>query len=173
MRFVLPSAICVAVWASVCGQAQALEAKLDSKLRGFLKEQFAKDDSPGFETYAAVARANLTNNGLPMVVVYLTGNEWCGSAGCTLAVVQPIGGTFKVLSRTPIVQLPVKVLTSRAHGWSDLAVGVGGGRAKSRLVKLSFNGKGYAGNPSTSPHVSAKLGTVLIAENERGEALSP
>ena len=173
MRASPTSAIFLAIGLSLCGQAHAVEARVDPKLRAFLRQQFTKDDSPGFETYAAIASANLTKEGPPTVLVYLTGNGWCGSGGCTLAFIRAKGGSFQVLSQTPIVQLPVKVLPSRTRGWSDLAVGVRGGGAQPGFAKLSFTGKRYAGHPSTSPRVPAGQGTVLIAEHDRGEALSP
>src|SRR5665213_3420245 len=102
MRAALPFVVSLACALTVVGRGHARETMLDSKLRAFLQTEFAKDDAAGFTTRAAVAKANLTKAGPPVFAVYLMGNSWCGSGGCTLALIQPQGASFKVMSRTAL-----------------------------------------------------------------------
>jgi hypothetical protein len=75
-------------------------------------------------------------------------------------------GYYKVITKTTITRLPVRLLNTRTRGWSDIAVTVqGGGIMQAYEARLRFNGKKYPSNPTVppaqrlSPHTP---GTTLI-----------
>ncbi len=78
------------------------------------------------------------------VIVYVSGQGWCGSGGCTMLILEPFGASFKVIGRVTIVQLPIRLLHSMSHGHPDIGVVVqGGGILSGYEAVLSFNGKSY------------------------------
>jgi hypothetical protein len=110
-----------------------------------------------------------TEDGKSVDVVYVSGQGWCGSGGCTLVILESADSTFKVLGRVTIVQLPVRLLSSSKNGYPDIGVIVaGGGIQPGYEAVLSFNGASYPGNPSLPParEVSGAQGKVIIASTE-------
>ncbi|MGA8087746.1 MAG: hypothetical protein WCA10_10590 [Terracidiphilus sp.] len=107
-------------------------------------------------------------------IVYVTGQGWCGSGGCTMLILQPTESAFKVLGRVTIVQLPIRLLPSLNYGHPDIGVRVqGGGILPGYEAVLSFDGKTYPGNPSVPParKTTAARGKVIIANNENSMPL--
>ena len=49
-------------------------------------------------------------------LVYITGQRWCGSGGCTMLILEPVGSSFKVLGKITVVQLPIRLLPSTSYG---------------------------------------------------------
>jgi hypothetical protein len=109
------------------------------------------------------------DNGKAVDVVYVSGEGWCGSGGCTLLILEPIDSSFKVLGRVTIVQLPVRLLPSTKHGHPDIGVTVqGGGVLAGYEAVLSFNGESYPRNPSVPParKTSAIQGKIIVANTD-------
>src|SRR6185312_637047 len=85
-------------------------------------------------------------------IVYVSGQGWCGSGGCTMLILEPAGSSFKVLSKVTIVQLPIRLLPSVSHAHPDIGVIVsGGGIMPGYEAVLSFDGESYPRNPSLPP----------------------
>jgi hypothetical protein len=85
-------------------------------------------------------------------VVYVSGQGWCGTSGCTMLIVEPFQSSFKVLGVEPGVQLPIRLLPSMEYGHPDIGVQVsGGGIEVPYEAVLSFNGTNYPENPSMPP----------------------
>lgn len=146
---------------------------LKAFLRTYLHETAVPADD-AFKTRYAVAWKDLNDDGRPEAIVYLMGNEWCGSGGCTLLVLEQSGDGFTVRGRATIARTPIAVLTSTNHGWRDLVVQVGGGGGWSGQAVLPFRGDRYASNPTVRP--ARRLGgheaaEVLIKADDRGEVL--
>jgi hypothetical protein len=102
-------------------------------------------------------------------VVYVSGDGWCGSGGCTLLILEPTESTFKVLGKVTIVQLPVRLLSSMNNGYPDIGVIVQGrGILAGHEAVLSFNGESYPRNPSVPParKTSVVRGKVIIANTD-------
>lgn len=98
-------------------------------------------------------------------IVYVSGQDWCGSGGCTMLILKPADSSFKVLGRVTIVQLPIRVLRSMHNGHPDIGVYVqGGGILSGYEAVLAFNGKRYPSNPSTPParKATTTLGKVIV-----------
>jgi hypothetical protein len=74
---------------------------------------------------------------------------------------------FRVVLRSSVTQLPIRLLPTSTRGWRDVGVTVaGGGIAKPALARLRFNGTRYPGNPTLAPAVppNRSSGRLLIAE---------
>jgi len=106
----------------------------------------------GKTTRYSVAFVDLNDDGTPEALVYLSGPEWCGSGGCSLLILRPDGPFWKVITRTTVTQLPIRVLSTKTNGWHDVTVWVrGGGIQPGYEARLRFNGRKYPGNPSAPP----------------------
>jgi hypothetical protein len=85
-------------------------------------------------------------------LVYVSGQRWCGSGGCTLLILQPQGSSFRVIGKVTIVQLPIRLLSSARNRYPNLGVRVqGGGIQAGYEAELSFDGKAFPENPSLPP----------------------
>lgn len=149
-----------------------LDAGLKTFLQGYLSDRFGPDET----TRVALTAVDLGGDGVKELLVYVSGRNWCGSGGCVLLVVAPSGSAHRVLSRTTIAKLPIRVLSSRTNGWRDLAVWVqGGGIMTGYEAKLPFNGRSYASNPSNPPALplQRETGRIVISADDVGEPLYP
>src|SRR4051812_39827454 len=63
----------------------------------------------------ASADVDLGGDGQTEVVAYLMGSNICGSGGCTAVVLTRTGGNWRVVNSMDVVQLPIRVLTTRSH----------------------------------------------------------
>ncbi|WP_294120622.1 hypothetical protein [Sphingomonas sp.] len=111
------------------------------------------------------ADADLNGDGLPEALIYNL--DGCGSGGCTLVILSPKGKTFRVLLRSTVTQLPIRVLSTSTQGWRDIGVSVfGGGITKAYMAQLRFNGRRYPSNPTVAPAtpLATPAGKLLIAE---------
>lgn len=86
-----------------------------------------------------------------MDLVYISGDEWCGSGGCFAVLLEPNGLSFKVIQKFTLARLPIKILPSLTHGWHDLAMPVQGGGISGHVAVLQYNGSKYPSNPSMAP----------------------
>ena len=110
------------------------------------------------------ATADLNGDRRAEILVYATDSEDCGSGGCVLYVLSPRADTYRIVMRATIVQLPIRLLATKSHGWRDIGVTVrGGGSPNADMARLRFNGHRYPSNPSVPPAIAARpSGKVLI-----------
>src|SRR5258708_38993361 len=97
---------------SAAGAAHA-SAKLSDGVAAFVQRTF------GTSTYKR-ADAHLNGDGRKEVFVYLTDPDYCGSGGCSLAILSPRHGSYRVLVRTTVTRLPIMLLATSTHGWRDV-----------------------------------------------------
>ena len=106
------------------------------------------------------------------VVVYITGQSWCGSGGCTTLVLAPERSSYEVVTKITITRLPIRLLSTESNGWHDIAVRVeGGGIQPGYEADLSFDGKRYPPNPSSPPariSTGKEEGHVIIPVTSEG-----
>lgn len=120
-------------------------------VRRFLQD-YAKISDHNKTTRYFSAIVNLKDDGTREVVVYLTGDVWCGSGGCTTLILAPKDSSYQIVTRITITRPPIRILTSRSNGWHDIGVWVqGGGVQPGYEAELSFDGQSYPNNPSISP----------------------
>lgn len=118
------------------------------------------------------ATVDLNGDGVDEILVRASSRDYCGSGGCTLFVLSPEGGDFRVVMRATVTNPPVRVLDSVAHGWKDIGVTVsGGGAGRPYEARLRFDGVRYPGNPTVAPAEPvtgpSPAGRILIAGENR------
>jgi hypothetical protein len=142
-------------------------------LQDYLKSAGVGDDET---TKYSASFVNLSGEGKEDVVVYLTGQSWCGSGGCTTLILAPRDSSYRVVTKITITRPPIRVLATRSNGWHDISVRVqGGGIQPGYEALLSFDGKSYPRNPSTPParRLTEKVsGEVLVPATTEGGPLN-
>jgi len=139
---------------------------LKAYLRSYLSRGIALSDTT---TRIAAISVKTDDGKIAEDIVYVSGQQWCGSGGCLMLILKPVGSSFEVLGRVTIVQLPIRLLPSMHDGYPDIGVHVqGGGIQAGYEAVLSFDGKGYPTNPSMPParQTTAVQGKVVIASTE-------
>ena len=148
----------------------------DNRLKVFLQRylsdrRFGVDKTTRFSS-ASVKRSDGT---IEEVVVYVSGQGWCGSGGCILLVFEPRGTSYNIIGRASIVWPPIRVLQSSTNARRDIGVWVqGGGIQPGYEAVLQFNGKRYPGNPTVPPArrlTGETAGEVLIPGAENAQTL--
>ncbi|MBB5711935.1 FG-GAP repeat protein [Sphingomonas xinjiangensis] len=110
------------------------------------------------------AAADLNGDGAAEIIVRAEASNFCGSGGCTLYVLSPRAGGYRIVTRMTITQPPIRVLATSTRGWRDLGVRVGGGGiTRWYEARLRFDGRSYPRNPSVAP--------ARPAENAQGRTV--
>lgn len=139
------------ICAVVLSGVPATAATGSQDLRLFLQKYCqGGDPAPDRTTRYSVASVSLDDR-TQMDLVYISGDEWCGSGGCFAVLLEPGGLSFKVIQKFTLARLPIKVLPSLTHGWHDLAMPVQGGGIPGHVAVLQYNGSKYPSNPSMAP----------------------
>ncbi|HEY7393180.1 MAG TPA: lysozyme inhibitor LprI family protein [Bryobacteraceae bacterium] len=109
---------------------------------------------------------DLNGDGKPEAIVYLIGNQWCGSGGCNTLILAQKDDSWRVVTNETITWPPIRVLARTSKGWHDIGVWVqGGGTQPGYEAELAFNGESYLPNPKVPParRVEGKpAGAVVI-----------
>jgi hypothetical protein len=151
-------------------------ANQETALKGFLQNYLSSQNSgQAKETYYQSAFVDLKDNGTLDAVVYLTGNGWCGSGGCTTLILSPKNSSYDVVARITVTRLPIRVLSTKSNAWHDIAVRVqGGGVIRAYDAELRFNGQTYPNNPTVPPAVRLRKepeGKVVVPFGAAGSPL--
>lgn len=125
----------------------AAEAAPPAGLEAFLRARHADDGALRY----AFGTVDLNGDGSDEVLAWVAGPMVCGSGGCGLYVLTPVGDSWRVVTQTSVTQTPIGVLPTSTNGWRDLAVSIGGGGAPAGWVKLAFDGTTYPKNPTVAP----------------------
>ena len=156
--------------------AQRMTSESASAAEDSVKKFLQAMDDAKTTRYIAVFR-DLNGDGATEAIVYLIGNEWCGSGGCSMLILARAGASWRIVTRTTITQTPVRVLATTSNGWHSLGVWVqGGGIQPGYEAELRFNGKAYPKNPSVPPARRLKgetAGEVVIASAQNAISLYP
>jgi hypothetical protein len=157
--------------------AHATESDMkDVSLQTFLQE-YLKGSSSTVDptTRYSVAKLSLDDK-TQMDFVYISGQRWCGSGGCTALLLRLDRTSFKVIEKFSLVRLPILVLPNLTNGWHDIALWVRGGGASGRPAVLRYNGARYPSNPSTepAPHLTElPAGGIELPLRPDGDLLYP
>ncbi|PKV13416.1 hypothetical protein [Xanthomonas prunicola] len=153
----------------------ALKREIDARL-SFGSRNAKKTASPETPAEIQVSIGGLRKNHKD-AVVYLNGNRYCGSGGCTILVLaddrsaSSSSPAYRHVSGFITAKTPIVALKTSHHGWRDLGVFVsGGGITEGYTATLMFDGKRYQGNPTLpSRHKAPTAGidTVLIGQPDR------
>jgi hypothetical protein len=153
------------------GQQAVVINQPSAQLKAYLRDYLSLGGkvAPDTTTRITAISVRSDNGKTEENIVYVSGQRWCGSGGCTMLILEPSGSFFKVLGKVTIVQLPITLLHSMSHGHPDIGVLVqGGGILPGYEAVLSFDGKSYPNNPFMPPaqKVTAVRGKVIIATTE-------
>lgn len=171
---------CLVPSATNCSSNAQTTGNRGNSLKAYL-QNFVGESDPSLEKdkqteYSAVF-VDLKDDGSKEVIVYLSGQAWCGSGGCTMLIVAPQDQSYRVVTEVPITRLPIRMLATKSNGWHDIGVVVaGGGILQGYEAKLSFDGRRYPHNPSTAPahRLNTKVkGTVVMPSTVVAEPLYP
>ena len=157
----LAVALAFLLFLSCLSQAQSSPA-----LIRFLQDYVGSSGQSRDTEYTA-ALVDLRDKGTKEVIVYLSADGWCGTGGCTMLILAPKDNSYELITKIPIVRLPIRVLTTKTNGWHDISVVVGGGGLSAYETKLSFDGSSYPENPSIAPALPLHrkvAGKTLISE---------
>jgi hypothetical protein len=128
---------------------QSLEPSLQAFLQNYLRELSPIEDKTTRYLYNL---NDLNGDGKKEVIVYVMGDSWCGSGGCTTLILEPQGSYYKVVTKLTITNLPICLLKTSSHGWHSLTVWVHrGGVLSPYEAELRFDGKTYPENPTVPP----------------------
>ena len=148
---VMAALFCSVLAFSVCLAQPTRKVEASNPDEESIRKLFRSRDSDKTTRYFAVFR-DLNGDGIPEAIAYLIGNQWCGSGGCHLFILQKSGGSWKTVTSMTITNPPIRILDSRSNGWQNLGVWVqGGGIQPGYEAELRFNGKTYPRNPSVPP----------------------
>jgi hypothetical protein len=120
-------------------------------LQKYLGEPYPASEQEWMTRYSS-AFVDLKDDGTKEVIVYLSGRDWCGTGGCVMLILAPEGTSYRVVTKTTVTRLPIRVLTTKSNGWHDVGVvaRINGIEPLDEAI-LSFDGKSYPSNPSVSP----------------------
>jgi hypothetical protein len=138
----------------------------------YLKSLAVRDTRPSRYIYTFV---HLSNEDRAEAVVYLSGDPWCGSGGCTILILNANDAGFKVISHLPATKLPIRLLKAKSHGWHDLAVWRHGSgiNYEERLV---YDGVGYwfsSSDVKGRRAVGQEEGKVILSSKDKEAILHP
>ena len=132
----------------------------------WLLQYHAAEAEPETARYA-VAYVDLNADGIDEAVAYYESRGRCGTGGCTMYVLASRGGFWRRVSGHTVVNLPIRVLAMRRHGWSDLSVRVSDA-FDAYDAALPFDGQTYPLNPWVPPArrlENGEPGRLLIGRN--------
>ena len=136
------------------------QAALEASLQQFLSA-WDKESTPNMTAFE-----DLNEDGKLEAIVFLTGEGWCGSGGCTTLILKQDKSSWKVVTKIVVAHSPIRVLSTSSHGWHNIGVLVaGGGIINGYEAELAFNGKTYPKYPANIPARKSKkpsTGKVVI-----------
>ncbi len=124
------------------GFAETAPKAVTSAVKAFIKSQNVAT-LPNFQH----ALVDLNSDGVNDAVVLLESQDWCGSGGCTLLILQGHKAGLKLISSSTVTGTPIRVSANKTKGWKDLLV-YSKGKGD---VLMRFDGKQYPANPSLQP----------------------
>ena len=92
-------------------------------------------------------------------IVFLNGlSGYCGSAGCTLLVLDCTDDGYKVMGKTTVSNRPVSLSSTSTKGYRDIKVRV----RDTGIVTLKHEGKAYTKNASNASKAKADDSDIMI-----------
>ena len=141
------------------GQDEAAEY---SGLRISLRNYISGRCSQSFpETRYRATLIDLNGDGRREAVVLMNGPDWCGSGGCSLWVLTPRGGSWRMVTQATIMNPPIRVLPTSSLGWSELSAMVDDVNGPHYEARLSVNGRL---NPTVTRLPEPSNGRVILSD---------
>jgi hypothetical protein len=148
------------------GQRVSAEASLRASLLSYVSNRWGRPDG---DTNYTAKFVDLNGDGRSEAVVLVSGQYWCGTGGCRLWVLTPRGRSWRMVTQAPIVRAPIRLLTSRSHGWSDLSAMLRvDGTQPLYEARLSVNGRL---NPTITRLDRPSRGRIILSDDDPSEPL--
>ncbi|QST00933.1 hypothetical protein IMZ31_05010 [Pontibacillus sp. ALD_SL1] len=146
------------------------EKKRDPQLEKALMKEFEYTNQGKARYY--YNKVDLNGDGIPETFVYLVGQYFCGTGGCSAAIFKEQDGDYSLLTRFSVVNNPVIISNTKTNGYKDIIMNVYGGGIEPFFARLTYNGTTYPGNPSVQPKVEpgTKVKGVAIVADDLGES---
>jgi len=151
-------------------QPHLVPGKPSAALKVFLQKELT-DPIFGIDKTTRFSSAIIKYDGGAKVeiVVYFSGELWCGSGGCRMLILDTDGVSFNVIYKMTVARPPIRVLHSMSNGRYDIGVWVqGGGVQPGYEAILRYDGTFYRCDPSVSSKIAGK---VIISSGDEGELL--
>lgn len=117
------------------------------------------DDFVKVDGYSVKLVSLKKNDACENPIVFLNGlSGYCGSAGCTLLVLDCAEDGYNVMGKTTVSNRPVSLSTSSTNGYRDIKVRV---RDKG-IVALKHDGKAYTSNASNASKAKVDTSDIMI-----------
>jgi hypothetical protein len=94
------------------------------------------------------ALKDLNDDGHADAIVLMSGPTWCGSGGCTMLVFRGAGNGFELVSKSTIINPPIRISKKLVWGWRTLIVA---SKGKGNVVLRPNKAHRYPLNPSMQP----------------------
>ncbi|MEA3468882.1 MAG: hypothetical protein U9R57_11790 [Thermodesulfobacteriota bacterium] len=117
------------------------------------------DDMVKMDGYSAKLVSLKEDDSCENPIVFLNGlSGYCGSAGCTLLVMDCNAEGYKVMGKTTVSNRPVSLSASETKGYRDIKVRV----RDTGIVVLKHDGKAYTKNASKAPKSKKESSDTMI-----------
>lgn len=109
---------------------------------------------------------DLNDDGKDEAIVTIWGRDTCGTGGCPMNVEVDRGGVWHELSETVRTREPIRILSTKHHGWHDIGVIDGGGGMPCTIESpVTFNGRVYEGSPTDRPVRKGVHGRTVLTDD--------
>jgi hypothetical protein len=159
------SQLVTAVLVFLCIPPLAAPQSSPDHLVEFLQNYVGEPTEQTKTTRYSAAFVDLKDDGVKEVIVYLSSNYWCGTGGCTMLILAPEGTSYRVVTKTMVTRLPIRILATKSNGWHDISI-VARIKGVEPLYEaiLPFDGKTYPISPSVAPahRLNAKVAGKIV-----------
>jgi hypothetical protein len=94
-----------------------------------------------------------------------------------MLILAPDGMSYRVITKTTVTRLPIRVLDTKSNGWHDLSVVARtSGVEPLYEASLPFDGKAYPTNPTVPPAhrlIGDAQGKILISATAKEKPVYP
>lgn len=101
-------------------------------------------------------KVDLNADGKTDAVVFVSGEQFCGSGGCRILILKNNGRNYQLTTEMSVSRPPIWVARTKTKGWNDLLFFNSGGGIEAYYSLLKFNGKTYPTNPTIEPALPKK-----------------
>src|SRR5690606_14549361 len=152
MKILIPASL------AICGLIGCTSTAVNPSSLALAVADATQEEAASYKS----AYVDLNGDGKDDAVVLLSGNNWCGSGGCTMLVFRNVSTGYALVSRSTVTREPVVGSAVVSHSWKVLMVatkGVGDALMRS-------DGSAYPGMPSVEraalPDVVVAAGIIIV-----------
>ncbi len=144
-------------------------ARLDRFLDAYYWRAYYEGQPPIRLVYLAAA-TDLNGDDVDELLVYVGRKDLFEANCCNLLILTAQADSFRVVTETSMVRVPIRVLDTRTHGWRNLTVRVqASGLDEGLEAELTYDGESYPTNLSMppAPGLDGVAGGETLIDRER------